>query len=87
MASDVRAIQEKIDKLDKEVQELERRKAQLEGKLDSLKEQLKKDFKVDSVEAAENQIKVINDKVTGLKQEEAEIAKELDVILAGDAAE
>lgn len=81
MASDVKAIQAKIDKLGEEVSDLDRRKAQLEGKLDSLEDQLKKDFKVDSIGDAEKQIKDMLKKVDDLKLEEAELSKEIDNLL------
>ena len=81
--SDIAKIQIDIENLESKIQENEQRCAHLEGKLQSLKEQLKKDFDCDSLESAKKVVEEFKIELDKLKEERDHLTTELDGILDG----
>jgi hypothetical protein len=64
-------------KLKKDIEEAKIKKAQLEGKLQTFEEQLKKEFQCDNIEQAENIITDLNQEI---KVNENEFEKQIEEI-------
>jgi chromosome segregation ATPase len=79
--SDIRQIKMKIEELEKKLQAEERNQSVLEGKLETLKEQLKKEFQCNDVEAARKLLQKLQDEKKKLEEERAAVIKELDQLL------
>jgi len=79
--SDVRQIKQKIEELEKKLQAEERNQSVLEGKLGTLKEQLKKEFQCNDVEAAKKLLQKFQDEKKKLEEERDAVIQELDQLL------
>ncbi len=64
-------------KLKKDIEDAKIKKAQLEGKLQTFEEQLKKEFQCDNIEQAENIIAALNAEIN---QNESDFEKQIEEI-------
>lgn len=82
MNIDVKRLQQKIEELESQLERAKTEKAQIEGKLDTLKEQLKKQFGVASLKEAEAECKKMDKEIADLGEEQRQVGVELDKVLA-----
>jgi len=82
MNVDVKRLQAKIEDLETRLEQEKREKAQYEGKLDTLRDQLKKQFGVSSVKDADVELKKMDKEIVTLTEEQDELMKELEKVLA-----
>jgi predicted nucleic acid-binding Zn-ribbon protein len=81
MNIDVKRLQQKIEDLEAQLERAKTEKAQIEGKLDSLKEQLKKQFGVASLKEAEVEHKKMVKEIADLGEEQSQVVADLDKVL------
>ena len=82
MNIDVKRLQQRIEDLESQLERAKTEKAQIEGKIDTLKEQLKKQFGVASVKDGEAELKKMAKEITDLGEEQSQAVAELDKVLA-----
>lgn len=81
MAVDIKSLQAKIEELEGWLERKKTERAQLEGKVEGLKDQLKKQFKISSVKEAEIELTKLDKELKHLADEEAEVVKELEKVI------
>lgn len=79
--NDIRQIKQKIEELERRLQAEERNQSVLEGKLETLKDQLKKEFECKTVEEARKLLAKLTDEKKKLEEERDAVIKELDQLL------
>lgn len=78
---DIKKIQIEIEELEKKVQDAERSKAMIEGKIQTLKEQLLKEFKCNTIEEAKTLLEKLRGEIKKLEEEEAVLEEDLQTLL------
>ena len=77
----VEELKTKAEDLREKIKGAEHRKATAEGKLEALMAQLKKEFGVDSIEAAEKKLTKLDEERKKLEDERTEVEQEISELL------
>ena len=78
---DIKKIQIEIEELEKKVQDAERSKAMIEGKIQTLKEQLLKEFKCNTIEEAKTLLEKLRGEIKKLEEEGTVLEEDLQTLL------
>ena len=78
---DIKKIQIEIEELEKKVQDAERTKAMIEGKIQTLKEQLLKEFKCNTIEEAKTLLEKLRGEIKKLEEEGTVLEEDLQTLL------
>ena len=81
MSVNVADLQRKIAELEKKLEKSKTEKATLEGKLESLLDQLKKQFKVATIQAGAEKLTALDAEIATLGKEQEQIPAEIEKIL------
>ena len=78
---DIKKIQIEIEELEKKVQDAERSTAMIEGKIQTLKEQLLKEFKCNTIEEAKTLLEKLRGEIKKLEEEGTVLEEDLQTLL------